>query len=295
MSKAGLTIIALVAVLTLLSLVYFAITFETPTGTTTVVIPPPALQPAEPEAAEAITPTLPQIRIQPQPEPVAIASTEPVIEEPPEEVPIPEPVIEEPVEEDVIQLPSLNNSDDFVFEGLRAIQNGAALLQLLADDQIVRKFVVFVENISRGEFPQTGLPYKGVGQEMPVRNIDDNLFVMDDSAHARFDQAIDTFISIDSDAAMAFYRTLSPLFQQAYAEIGFRNVSFDATLRSAITTVLRTTDMEGPYQLVKPSVMLLYADASIENLQEVHKQLIRIGPENTAKLKDKLQQFVLQL
>ena len=94
---------------------------------------------------------------------------------------------------------------------------------------------------------------------------------------------------------MAFYRTLSPLFQQAYAEIGFRNVSFDATLRSAITTVLRTTDVEGPYQLVKPSVMLLYADASIENLQEVHKQLIRIGPENTAKLKDKLQQFLLQL
>ncbi len=295
MSKAGLTIIALVAVLTLLSLVYFAITFEAPTGTTTVVIQPPALQPAEPEAVEAITPTLPQIRIQPQPEPVTIASAEPVIEEPPEEVPIPEAVVEEPVDADVIQLPSLNNSDDFVFEGLRAIQNGAALLQLLADDQIVRRFVVFVENISRGEFPQTGLPYKGVQQEMPTRNIDDNLFVMDDSAHARFDQVVDTFVSIDSDAAMAFYRTLSPLFQQAYAEIGFRNVSFDATLRSAITTVLRTTDVEGPYQLVKPSVMLLYADASIENLQEVHKQLIRIGPENTAKLKDKLQQFLLQL
>ncbi|HAJ75958.1 MAG TPA: hypothetical protein DCM64_05840 [Gammaproteobacteria bacterium] len=295
MSKAGLIIIALVAVLTLLSLMYFALTFEAPTGTTTVVIQPPALQPAEPEAPEAITPTLPQIRIQPQPEPVTIASAEPVIEEPPVEVPIPEAVVEEPVEADVIQLPSLNNSDDFVFEGLRAIPNGVALLQLLANEQIVRKFVVFVENISRGEFPQTGLPYKGVEQEMPTRNIDDNLFVMDDSAHARFDQVIDTFVSIDTDAAMVFYRMLSPLFQQAYAEIGFRNVSFDDTLRSAITTVLRTTDVEGPYQLVKPSVMFLYADASIENLQEVHKQLIRIGPENTAKLKDKLQQFALQL
>ena len=54
-----------------------------------------------------------------------------------------------------------------------------ALVNALAEDQIVRKFVVFVENISRGEFPQTGLPYKGLGQEMPVSEIDDNLFVMD--------------------------------------------------------------------------------------------------------------------
>jgi hypothetical protein len=39
----------------------------------------------------------------------------------------------------------------------------------------------------------------------------------------------------------------------------------------------------------------LYADASIENLQEVHKQLIRIGPENTEQLKAKLRQILIQL
>jgi hypothetical protein len=85
------------------------------------------------------------------------------------------------------------------------------------------------------------------------------------------------------------------LFQQAYAEIGFRDVNFDDTLRRAITNVLSTADVEGPFQLVKPSVMYLYADASIENLQEVHKQLIRIGPENTEKLKAKLRQILIQL
>jgi len=115
------------------------------------------------------------------------------------------------------------------------------------------------------------------------------------ASHARFDQVIDTFIAIDSDAAMGFYRMLSPLFQQAYAEIGFREVSFDETLRDAINIVLRTSHIDGPYQLVKPSVMFLYADASIENLQEVHKQLIRIGPNNAAQLKVKLRQFLTQL
>ena len=265
--------------------------------------PVPALQPAEPAERpilnrESNSP-LPQIRIQPreEPPPVAVTAIEEVeVAPPPEEVEIvvePEVNIED--DADVMQLPSLNGSDSFVFDGLRAIQNGAVLVDLLARDQIVRKFVVFVENISRGEFPQTGLPYRALGQDMPVRNIDDNLFVMDESAHARFDYAVQTFVSLDAESAMAFYRTLSPLFQQAYAEIGFRNVSFDDTLRAAINNVLRTTNMEGPYQLVRPSIMYLYADASIENLQEVHKQLLRIGADNTILLKAKLREFVALL
>ena len=53
--------------------------------------------------------------------------------------------------------------------------------------------------------------------------------------------------------------------------------------------------MEGPYQLVRPSIMYLYADTSIENLQEVHKQLIRIGPDNTILLKAKLREFAALL
>ena len=304
MSKSGLYAIAAVAILTLLSLIYFAFTFEAPQGTTTVLIEPPAPTIEPPESAERPSqgqqsPTaLPQIRIQPEadsPPVVAAVAEEVEIAPSPREV---EVVAEESIVEDepnVVQLPTLNNSDTFVFEGLRAMQNGASVLRLLAQDQIVRKFVVLVENISRGEFPQTGLPYRALGEEMPVRNIDENFFVMEDSAHARFDEIVQTFVSLDTDAAITLYRTLSPLFQQAYAEIGFRNVSFDETLRLSINNIVRTTNMEGPYQLVKPSVMYLYADASIENLQEVHKQLLRIGPDNTIILKAKLREFASQL
>lgn len=303
MPKAGIFVIAAVAVLTLLSLVYFALTFESTEGTTTVILEPPVRSVEEAQIVERPTSSqqnnspLPQIRIQPQSPVPTVAVVEPEIAPPPEEVQIPvqEPPPASEEENIVVQLPSLTDSDSFVFSSLSTFQNSVALLELLAEDQIVRKFVVFAENISRGEFPQTGLPYKNLGQEMVVQNIDENLFVMDEMAHARFDEVIQTFTETDTDAAIALYRTLSPLFQQAYAEIGFRNVSFDDTLRSAINNVLRTTNMEGPYQLVKPSVMYLYADAAIENLLEVHKQLIRIGPDNTSILKAKLREFVAQL
>ncbi|MGB0559617.1 MAG: DUF3014 domain-containing protein [Pseudohongiellaceae bacterium] len=302
MTKSGLFVIAAVAILTLLSLVYFALTVDSPEGTTTLVIEPPvsvvenspAPSPSPRPSTQPNSP-LPQIRLQPQQEPASVAVSEPEIATLPEEVEqvelAPEPELKED-ETNVIELPTLTDSDPFVFETLQTLQNGMALVNALAEDQIVRKFVVFVENISRGEFPQTGLPYKGLGQEMPVSEIDDNLFVMDQVAHSRFDQVVGTFVETDTDSAVIIYQMLSPLFQQAYAEIGFRNVSFDETLRAAINNVLRTTNMEGPYQLVKPSVMYLYADSSVENLAEVHKQLLRIGPDNTSALKAKLREFL---
>ena len=292
MSKFGIWVVAAIAVFTLLYLVYLAATFEAPTGTTTVIVPATAVQSVA-EPAPVITPTLPQTRLQPQDEPPAVAAT-PVIIDAPVEVAIAAPIVED-LPTALVELPSLNDSDDFVLEGLRALQNGAALIRVLADEQLIRSIVVFVDNISRGEFPQTSLPYKRIEQEMSVRNIDENLFVMEANAHERFNQLIDTFVAVDTDQAMILYRTLQPLFQQAYAEIGSRNVNFDDTLRSAINAVLRSPNVEGPYQVVKPSVMFLYADASIENMEEMQKQLIRIGPENTEKLKAKLRQFSEQL
>jgi hypothetical protein len=290
MSKIGIWAVAAVAVGTMLYLIYTAATFEAPQGRTTVAISAP-LQ-AQPEPAAAATPAertspLPTSIFRPQAEPAATAVVEPEIIEMPQEIERPraEPAAASP------RLPTLNASDGFVVSQITALANGVEIVRLLASDQLVRKFVVLVENISRGEFPQNGLPYKPMQTEMPVRNLDDNLFVMDASAHARFDQVIGTFIAVDTETALTLYRLLSPLFQQAFAEIGFRDENFDDTLRKAINVVVNSEQIPGPYQLVKPSVMYLYADSSIENLQEVNKQLIRIGPENSAKLKGKLIDF----
>ncbi|MBO6658997.1 MAG: hypothetical protein JJ934_19045 [Pseudomonadales bacterium] len=126
MAKIGLWGIASVAVLTMLYLVYMALTFEAPAGTTTVVITPP-VQPleAEPEAVEELQErtVLPQNIFREGTQTVAVAESEPEIAEPPEEVSLPEPE-PEPIDAvdaaPQIELPSLNASDSFVFDSIRA-------------------------------------------------------------------------------------------------------------------------------------------------------------------------------
>jgi hypothetical protein len=207
--------------------------------------------------------------------------------EEPAAAPDPEPV--------AVELPSLNASDPFVITRLQQIGNGVALLQHLADVQLVRRFVVLVDNVSRGDLPQSNLVYRSVPGDFPVRTLDDNLFQMDEAGYRRFDQAVNAFIALDTDQALSLYRLASPLLQQAYGELGYGDVNFDTTLRRAIRNVLETDEIGGPLQLVKPSVMYLYADNQIEGMSDIQKQLIRIGPENRDKVKTKLREILLAL
>ena len=125
MKKAGLFTIAGVAVVTLLGLVYLALTFDASQGgTTTVVIAPPVEPVQAGPPSRAITPAdnsiLPEIRLQPQTDPVAPPAAEPIVEPLPTEV-ASSPVQVEPETPTAAPLPSLNESDTFVFEELRGI------------------------------------------------------------------------------------------------------------------------------------------------------------------------------
>ena len=278
MSKAGIWSIAAIAVCTFLYLVYLAVAFEPPRGTTTVILPTPAAE------IEVIEPRPVPTRITPStPAPAASVEVEPMVVEVVE--------VEAPVAEAAVDLPRLNDSDSFLVEKISELPSGTSLLSYLVDEQLVRRAVVLVENISRGQYPQTALPYKPIVEEMQVSSDDGRLFTMEAASYTRFDAAVAAFVALDTEQTVGLYRLLSPLLQQAYAEIGFRDAEFEQALIKAIDAVLSAPEIEGPFQLVKPSVMYLYADTRLEELANMNKQLIRLGPENSARLKAKLREF----
>ncbi len=301
MGAKSILVVAGVAIATLLYLVYLGATYEPPQGTTTIVVPPPAPQPVQPELERPPAIQRSTAITEPEPENLEDADTpesaEPeivVADTEPEREIVTEPAAEL-VEAEVVQLPALGESDSFIRERLQQIAEGAALLSYLVDDQMVRGFVILVDNISQGNLPQTNLPYRAVEGEFPVRTVDNNLFELDEAGFRRFDRVVNALVDIDTDQAMMLYRLASPLFQQAYAELGYGDVSFDNTLSRAIRNVLATDDIEGSIQLVKPSVMYLYADSDIEAMSDIQKQMLRIGPDNREKVKSKLRQVMQQL
>ena len=272
----SLAIIAAIAVIGLLFLVYLAATFESPQGTQTVEIAPPVPQAPAPVQREE-TPA-------PVPAPVQPVTPAPVVAVE-EETPEPEVV------EEIGELPTLNDSDGFLSERLQALETGARLMALLTSDDIIRKFVVFVDNVAEGNLPQLEYPVRRLPQAMAVRELDENLYEMQTVSYQRYTALIDGLTAVNPEQALAIYRVMKPLFQEAYAEIGYPNRNFDDTLARAIDNVVNASTAEGPFQLIKPKVMYIYADSEIERMSPVEKQLLRMGPQNAEKLKLALQQY----
>lgn len=274
MPNKSLTIIAAIAVIGLLFLVYLAATFESPEGTRTVDIAPPV-----PRAPEPI-----------QRDETPVPTPTPIVPAPAPAVAVIEPVEPEVVEE-VVELPVLNESDAFLTERIQGLETGARLLSLIVSEDLIRKFVVFVDNVADGNLPQLEYPVRRPSQAMAVRELDENLFEMQTVSYQRYTPLVDGLTAVSQERAMAIYRVMKPLFQEAYREIGYPNRDFDNTLVRAIDTVLNARTAEGPFQLIKPKVMYVYADSEIERMSPVEKQLLRMGPQNAEKLKLSLRQY----
>lgn len=278
MPNKSLTIIAAIAVIGLLFLVYLAATFESPEGTQTLEIAPPVPRPLEPVQEEVVSapapvPAFVELPTSREPSPVVEAAPAPT------------------VVEEIVELPVLNASDSFLTERVGGLETGVQLLTLLTSADVIRKFVVFVDNVADGNLPQMEYPVRRPPQGMAVRELDENLYEMQTVSYQRYTPLIDALAAVNPQQALAIYRVMKPLFQEAYAEIGYPNRDFDTTLVRAIDNIVNARTAQGPFQLIKPKIMYVYADSEIERMTPVEKQLLRIGPQNAEKLKLALRQY----
>ena len=215
--------------------------------------------------------------------------------------PEPEPVAEEPLpglepvplppEPEPVVLPSLNNSDSFVNTQISEMANADAISRLLANSQIIRKFVVLVDGMSRGDVPDRDLPVMPPQTSLTVNAQGEEFYRLDPASYTRFNLLVNTFAAIDSEQAVARFRLLEPLFETAYAELGYPGRSFDTALQQAISNILDAQVEGGTILLTQPSVNYHFADPRLENLSDLEKLMIRMGPENAGKVQQKVREI----
>lgn len=241
-------------------------------------------------------------------EPAAVVS-EPVAVKVPEPPPIPEPEPEPELEPELAPvevappepekpafvLPRLDDSDPLVRDGVVSLTRHEGINRWLGSDELIRKFVVFTDNVAHGGIPRQQVSFLAPQQPFTARQISEEVFEMDESSYQRYNAVTDVFISIDSKRAAEFYELLKPLFQRAYDELGYPEGKFDDVIFQAIGRLLETPVIEEPIPLVRPVVTYMYADPKLESLSASQKQLLRMGPRNTRAVQAKLSEFAREL
>lgn len=246
----------------------------------------------EPEPVASRPVQVPVITPAPQTPPPPPAPVEAPVADIPE---IPAQVTESPPLPEPVQLPALNDSDSFVRLQIAGLDAGPVVLAQLSDSEMVRKFVMTAETVSRGFYPTQNLPVLGLNRGIALQETGEDRYLMLPATHDRYNTLVDALVKVDTRQAVQLYRDLEPLVTRAFAELGLPNRNFGDVLLQALDNVINARSFEGPFELVRPNVIYRFADPEIENLSEVEKLLLRMGPANAGRLKQKMQEFRQQL
>ncbi len=186
-----------------------------------------------------------------------------------------------------IELPALDASDAVVRELVGQLAEHPKLATWLASDELVRRFVVAVDNVAEGKSPRGHLGFLDPGDdfESVYKN---GLAVVDPESYARYNAPAKLFAVLDAAEVAKLYRTLEPLIDDAYRDLGYPDRDFDATLAAAIDELLATPIPESDVALLPKVSSFEFADPSLEKLSPAQKHLLRMGPQNARRIQRKL-------
>jgi hypothetical protein len=191
-------------------------------------------------------------------------------------------------------LPPLKESDPAMLEAMARVLGSAAVQKFLNLESVVPNIVATVDNLPRDSYAQRLSPMKPIEGAFRVMGKEGTLAMAPGNA-ARYTEFVKVVEGVDSAAAVAAYRRLYPLFQQAYVELGYPNGYFNDRLVEVIDHLLGTPDVDGALPLATPHVLYEYANPELEERSAGQKAMLRVGRENTQRLKAKLREIRTQL
>ena len=226
-----------------------------------------------------VTATIPSIPAPAAPEPAPLPAPPPQPEPPATLHPIEATPAETP-------LPELGQSDAPFRKALGEVL-GKKGLALMLSEEIIHHIVVTIDNLPRKHLPASVVPLKRAEGAFISEGKDETLAIGTRNA-ARYAAYIAVAKAMDSAKLVSVYRLFYPLFQRAYAEIGYPKANFNDRLVVAIDDLLAAPAPEPPVRLQQPKILFEYADPDLEARSAGQKIMMRVGRENATELKKKL-------
>lgn len=190
-------------------------------------------------------------------------------------------------------LPDLLSSDDMVRQALIKIAPGLA--PWLSTDQLIRKHMLIVNDFAQGIRVSKHMSFLRMAEPFSVEQSRDELN-MSPKSYQRYDNIVQVFQSIDAKSAVGLYQKFRPLMLLVFAEFSYpKDITLESIIKKAGGEILAAPALEGQIALVRPSVFYKFADAKLETLNPVQKQMIRMGAVNTRIIQAKCREFLVEL
>ena len=147
-----------------------------------------------------------------------------------------------------------------------------------------RRLVITVDNLPREHVPSQLRITRGVPELLRVQK-DGETITLDPSNYERYDRIISYVEKMDARKIGRLYAKFYPLLQHTYEETGFPEQRFHDRVLAALDDMMDAPRPTGPIRLVQPKVLYRFEDDHLESLSAGQKIMIRVGPENAARLR----------
>jgi hypothetical protein len=189
-------------------------------------------------------------------------------------------------------LPPPQDTDARLREALRGLTPRTLFQDWLGHDELLDRVVVTAVNLAEDTKPAR-LSFLQPDRPFATSRVGPNLVMAERSA-SRYDAFVNVVSSLDGREVAAAYRTLKPLLDGAYHLLGYPGRSFDEPARRALQRIV-DAPVRDRVVVERSGARWVFADASLEALGPVEKQLLRMGARNTRLLQDEAREVASAL
>ena len=181
-----------------------------------------------------------------------------------------------------------------MLEALASLIGKESVVKIFRVEQIIHNIVVTIDNLPNQSLPVNAMPITPVPGNLVVL-VADGEMSMSPTNTARYTPYVRLAGVVNTEKLVALYLRFYPLFQKSYEEIGYPNKYFNDRVIEVIDNLLAAPDIKEPVKLLQPKIVYIYADPDLEGRSIGQRTLMRIGTENEAKVKTKLQEIRQEL
>jgi hypothetical protein len=201
--------------------------------------------------------------------------------------PTPKPV---PTGVPLQDLPQLDASDPFIRNLAQALSANPEWAKWLVGERLVQRLTASIDNVAEGRSPNPHLAFLAPKGDFRGRERGKSTTI-DPASYRRYDLVAAVVASLDTKGCAKLYEDTRPLFQDAYRNLGYPDRNFEQTLAKAIHVLLATPDPSGDVEVREAVKSWKLTDPALESLAPVQRQLLRMGPDNVRKVKEKLREI----
>ena len=222
----------------------------------------------------------------------------PVAARPPAPDAKPEPQIQHPIAGSGGRLPSLDESDKAMREGMGRLFGLKKLGEFFILEGIVRRVVATVDSLPREQVALDVWPVKPTRGEFQVDGdveTEGATLTISPKNAPRYESRVRLAESVDPKKLVEVYSTFYPLFQRAYQDLGYPKGYFNDRLIEVIDHLLAAPEPPRPVHLRRPGVRFDFADPDLRTRSAGQKILMRIGPVQAVRVKAVLKKIRREL